>query len=269
MVVIELGRSNARLLAFASDFAGRMGIGLMGVAACQPMVAIYDQSMVLGDYVQQDRDELEAEIKIAKAEFYETLDGRGIDLEWHSTITISSLCDYTVARAGAADIILCATGDEAMPVTSRRAGLGDIIMRAGRPVLLVPAPVEKLTLDHVVVAWKETREARREIFDALPLLKRAGKVTVVELVSDDELSASKVRLDEVTGWLRHHQITVIGAPALRIGDDTEQLARFFDKAGADLTVAGAYGHSRMREWALGGVTRDLFLSPVRCALLSH
>lgn len=62
MVVVELGRSNARLLAFASDLATRMGFGLIGVAACQPMAAVYDQTMVLGDFVQEDRDELEEEI---------------------------------------------------------------------------------------------------------------------------------------------------------------------------------------------------------------
>ena len=73
-----------------------------------------------------------------------------------------------------------------------------------------------------LVAWKDTRETRRNISDALPLLKHAAAVTVVEIAS-----------------------------------------------GADVVVAGAYGHSRLREWVLGGVTRDLLLSANRCALVSH
>jgi nucleotide-binding universal stress UspA family protein len=268
MVVIELGRSNARLLAFAADLATRMGLGLVGVAACQPMAAIYDQSMVLGDYVQEDRDELDAEIKAAKVEFDTALDGRGIELDWHSTVTISSLCEYTVARARAADIILCATGGEPM-VVSRRASVSDIVMHAGRPVLLVPTHVEKLSLDHAVIAWKDTREARRAIADALPLLKLARKVTIIEIATAAELSTATMRLNDIVDWLRHHRITATATPTLGIGDDATQLARCIADANADLTVAGAYGHSRLRQWALGGVTRDLLLAPPQCALLSH
>ena len=112
MVALELGRSNEKLLAFAGDLAMRLGISLMGIAACQPMTMIYDQTMILGDYVQEDRDELDAEVKAAKVEFESSLADRGIALEWHSTVTIGSLCEYTVARARAADIILCATGGD-------------------------------------------------------------------------------------------------------------------------------------------------------------
>lgn len=268
LVVVELGRSNARLLAFAADLATRMGLGLIGVAACQPMAAIYDQSMILGDYVQEDRDELDAEIKAAKVEFDATLDGRGIELDWHSVVTISSLCEYTVARARAADVILCATGGEPL-VTSRRSSVSDIVMHAGRPVLLVPTHVEKLSLDHAVIAWKDAREARRAIADALPLLKLARKVTLVEIATGAELSSATLRLDDLVRWLRHHRITAAAMPVLGIGDDAAQLAQFIAEAKADLTVAGAYGHSRMRQWALGGVTRDLLLEPQLCALLSH
>jgi nucleotide-binding universal stress UspA family protein len=269
MVVLELGRSNERLLAFAASLARRLGISLVGVAVCQPMAAVYDQTMILGDFVQEDRDELDTEVKTAKAEFEGALTGKGIDLGWHSMVTIGSLCDYTVARARAADIILCATGDEQMPVTSRRAGISDMVMHAGRPVLLVPSTVGTLALDHAVVAWKDAREARRAIADALPLLKLARKVTVIEIADEAELSDATLRLTNLVEWLGRHRITANASPVLGVGDDAGQLARFMDNVRADLTVAGAYGHSRVREWVLGGVTRDLLLSPSRCALLSH
>ncbi len=269
MVAIELGRSNARLLAFAADFAARTGSGLLGIAACQPMVGMYDPSMVLGNYMQADRDELEAEMRAAEVEFRAALDGRGIALEWHAMLTMTSLCEYTVARARAADIILCATGDDAMTIASRRAGISDMVMHAGRPVMLVPAPVERLTLDHAVVAWKDTREARRAVVDALPLLKMAGKVTVVEIADAAERSDATLRLGEIVRWLKQHRIAAVAAPVLAVGDNAGQLARFIADTDADLTVAGAFGHSRMREWILGGVTRDFLLSPARCTLLSH
>ena len=140
MVVLEPGRSNERLLAFAADLAIRMGINLTGAAACQPMAAVYDQTMILENFIQEDRDELDAEVKAVKAECDAALTRKGIDLSWHSTVTIGSLCDYTVAHARAADIILCATGGEQMTVTSRRAGINNMVMHAGRPALLVPSP---------------------------------------------------------------------------------------------------------------------------------
>ena len=269
MVVVELGRSNANLLAFAANLATRMGIGLTGIAACQPIGAIYDQTMILGDYIQEDRDDFDVEIAAAKAEFETALKGRGIDFGWHAVVTIGSLCEYTVARARSADIILCATGGDQMTIASRRAGISDLVMHAGRPLLLVPATVHKLVLDHAVVAWKDTREARRAIADALPLLKLAQKVTVVEIASEAELIDATVRLADLVEWLGRHRITAIADAKLRVGDDAIQLAQFIQITDADLTVAGAYGHSRLREWALGGVTRDLFLAPTRCALVSH
>lgn len=152
---------------------------------------------------------------------------------------------------------------------SRRANVSDIVMHAGRPVLLVPAPVEKLGFDHAIVAWKDTREARRAIVDALPLLKLAREVTLVEIATAAELGDATLRLNDIADWLRHHRITATATPVLGSGDDATQLARFIADAGADLTVSGAYGHSRMREWVWGGVTRDILLAPARCALISH
>ena len=103
----------------------------------------------------------------------------------------------------------------------------------------------------------------------MPLLKLAKKVTVVEIASEAELSDATVRLADLVEWLGHHRITAVADAILRVGDDATQLAQFMQTTDADLTVAGAYGHSRLREWALGGVTRDLFLAPTRCALVSH
>ncbi|UAJ12776.1 universal stress protein [Polymorphobacter megasporae] len=91
-------------------------------------------------------------------------------------------------------------------------------------------------------------------------------MTIVEIASAAKLSAAKLRLEDLVGWLRHQLITATAAPVLVIGDDATQLAQFIAEAKADPTVAGAYGYSRMRQWALGGVTRDLLLAPQQCAL---
>ena len=73
----------------------------------------------------------------------------------------------------------------------------------------------------------------------------------------------------VIGWLRHHGIVAHAVVAPSGGDDAKRLGSLADDDGADLMVAGAYGHSRIREWAMGGVTRDLLLHGTRCAMLAH
>jgi nucleotide-binding universal stress UspA family protein len=120
-----------------------------------------------------------------------------------------------------------------------------------------------------MVGWKDTRESRRATLDALPFLKRAAHVTVVEIAGEDNLPAARSHLRDVIAWLRCHGVEAEPIAAPSSGNDATQLIAIARDQGATITVAGAYGHSRLREWALGGVTRDLLLSPDRCSLLSH
>ena len=142
-------------------------------------------------------------------------------------------------------------------------------MRAGRPVLLVPDGVDALGVDRMVVAWKDTREARRAVSDALPLLKLATEVSVVEIATEDDLASAELRCNDLVAWLRRHKVKAAAMPMLSTGDDATTLRDFAEDQRADLVIAGAYGHSRLREWALGGVTRDFLLRANRCSLVSH
>src|SRR6187551_3958734 len=77
------------------------------------------------------------------------------------------------------------TGSQTVrPDTTRQINAGDLVLRAGRPVLIVPPGAEFLRLNSVVIAWKDTREARRAVNDALPLLHKAREVIVVELLDE-------------------------------------------------------------------------------------
>jgi nucleotide-binding universal stress UspA family protein len=125
-----------------------------------------------------------------------------------------------------------------------------------------------LKLGNVVVAWKDTREARRAVVDALPLLHRAKDVTVVEVVEDnDHRAAAQMRVGDVAAWLGRHAITGVGRVIHAI-EEMQELDRLWQNA-CDLMVAGAYGHTRFREWVLGGMTRNLLTRSRRCSLLSH
>ena len=142
-------------------------------------------------------------------------------------------------------------------------------MQAGRPVLLVPTSAITLKLDRVLIGWKDRPETRRAVSDALPLLKHAKSVTVVEITAEDDLAAARARVGDVAVWLARHGIKAEGVTRLSNGNDAVALYELGQDSGADVIVAGAYGHNRFREWVMGGVTRDLLLSADRCALVSH
>jgi nucleotide-binding universal stress UspA family protein len=268
MVHLELGRSNAGLLRVAADLAGRFQAGVIGVAACQPMPMYYADGYS-SDMLEQDRVEMGKEIRAAEDEFRTAMHGAVADLEWRSTVAFGLVADYLANEARAADLVLTgvATGD--MFDASRAVNTGDLVMQVGRPVLLVPLAAATLKLEQVLVGWKETREARRAVVDALPFLKQATRVTVAAIAAADEMAASRTQLEDVARWLKRHGVAAFALASPSAGNDASALYALAQDQGADLIVAGAYGHSRLREWMLGGVTKDLLLSKERYSLVSH
>ena len=269
MVHLELGRSNAGLLQIAGDLAERFHASVIGIAACQPMQIVYGDGFISGDIYEQDRQELDKEMKAAEAEFRSALQTRAVTLEWRSTVMFTLLSDYLAREARSADLVITGIASGDVFDSSRSVNTGDLVMRAGRPVLVVPAAASKVKLDRVVVGWKDTRESRRAVSDALPLLKGARHVAVVEIAVEEELSAARTQIEDVAGWLHRHGIKAECLASPATGDDATALYAVAQDQGADVIVAGAYGHSRLREWALGGVTRDLLLRANWCSLLSH
>lgn len=148
------------------------------------------------------------------------------------------------------------------------------VLDVGRPVLFTPHgfPV-KADFEHVMVAWKGSRESNRALFDALPLLREARRVTVLTVHRDDSPwpESSSVPAPDILGLLRRHGIEA----RLVENISREEPGRWLlDRATdledpADLLVAGAYGHSRLSELVLGGVTRTLLDGMTLPVLLSH
>jgi nucleotide-binding universal stress UspA family protein len=147
---------------------------------------------------------------------------------------------------------------------------GAAILGAGRPMLLVPEKVDWLRAENIVVGWKETREARRAVLDALPFLQEATRVTIVEICSPGEEATAQNQLDDVAKYLSRHRIS--GGPRVILqqeGSGAAQLVKLAEDEKADLLVTGAYGHSRLGEWVFGGMTRDLLATSPICCLMSH
>ena len=270
MVHLEPGRSNAGLLHVASGLAERLGAGVIGIAACQPLQLIYnDGCYVPNDLIQEDRDTCATQIREAETEFRRAMEGHVQTLGWRSAVTAEPLEQFLAREARGADLVITATSAGAGHDATRRVNAGDLVMQLGRPVLAVPQSVGTLGLHRVVVAWKDTPEPRRAAMDALPLLKLAAHVAVVEVAPEEDLPATRTHLQDVVGWLGHHGVRADALAVASDGGDAAQLASIVDAQDADLVVAGAYGHSRVREWAFGGVTRGLLANTRRCALVSH
>jgi nucleotide-binding universal stress UspA family protein len=141
-----------------------------------------------------------------------------------------------------------------------------LLVAAGRPVLVVPPGVEKLSADRVLVAWKDTRSARVAIQQALPLLARASHVTVLGVGEE----VDQAQIDDVCTYLNAHGVEGRARWSGR-GDRTAANV-IIEAAGhedADLIVSGGYSHARLVEWVIGGVTEELLTVSPYCCLMAH
>lgn len=269
LVHLQPGRSNSALLTVAGQFAERFKAHVVGIAACQPMMVVSGDGTICGDVFADDQRQITADLDKAQGEFRDALRGRGRSLEWRSEITIEAPARYLSLHVRGADLIMtgCMPAD---PLNlSRAANPGSLVMEAGRPVFIVPSDAHPMRFDSALVAWRDTRECRRAAMDALPLLKRTGRILVLEVVARDDIGAAQARVRDVALWLERHGVMAESRVEPSAGRDVDRLHAVADEIQADFIVAGAYGHSRLREWVIGGVTRDLLLECRRGALISH
>jgi len=106
-------------------------------------------------------------------------------------------------------------------------------------------------------------------WNSLPLLMKAISVVVVEIAAKEDQKEAEAREKDIIAWLLRHGVAASAEARLAKGENAEQLSEIMQELDADVVVAGAYGHNRLREWALGGVTRSLLLRAERLTLLSH
>jgi nucleotide-binding universal stress UspA family protein len=147
-----------------------------------------------------------------------------------------------------------------------------IIFGSGRPTIILPQTwksARAFALDTVVVAWDFSRPATRAVADALPILERAKRVRVITVTNEKAID-TKQSGAELAKHLARHGIEVVldvlDAAGRRIGD---VLRSYVASNNADLLVMGAYGHSRLREFILGGATAGMLSRPPLPVLMSH
>ena len=136
------------------------------------------------------------------------------------------------------------------------------------PVIDVAKGQTKLSADKIVIGWKDTREARRAVADALPLLQRAKEIAALT-ISEGDNAYEKASLDDLVAWLAGHGVSATAELVENKENYEDVLETNASFRQADLLVTGGYGHSRMREWLFGGVTRNLLKSDTLTRFFSN
>jgi nucleotide-binding universal stress UspA family protein len=269
MACMRSDRSNAGLLAVVADIAKVFSAAVVGVAARQLSMHSAVMTTGPGEPPDRDLDRFRERGSALEAEFRSAL-SMVRDLRWRSEMTVGPPSQHVANEARGVDLIVAAAEPgERIFSPSSEIDVSDVLMRAGRPVLIVPPGAAGLKLRRALVCWKDSREARRAVVDALPILKGCKRVDVVELVAGQETETARHRLADVGDWLARHGVEANCFASPLKGAEAVHLAAITTDFDVDVIVAGAFAHSRLREWAFGGVTRDLLLKADRCVLVSH
>ncbi|MGB9115613.1 universal stress protein [Bradyrhizobium sp.] len=271
MVSLAIDQPNEARLAVAGQLAERFDAGLIGIAAAVFSPPLYyttgEQAQIL---IDQGEASIKRRMSELEAQFREAAKNRAKQIEWRCAIDFPAR--YVLQAARSADIIVSGGHSDAFSDPFALVTPKDLVMEAGRPLLVVPDSVDWLDLRSMLVAWKDTPEARRAIVASLPMLRKAKDVTVAEIVeAGGSQPAAVARVRDVLTWLSRHGVSAseLVAEQNQDQDAPVQLDAMAADVGAGVVVAGAYGHSRFRELILGGMTQHLITQTARCVLLSH
>lgn len=265
MVPVDLGPGATDRVTAAASLADRFGGFLIGVAAQQPFIPTHPEGLI-ADATIIDAEQQRVQEELAEVErLFRKATGTRNQVLWRSALESAPV--FAREQARAADIMVLSRHGRDDPADWRfGVAPGDVVLELGRPIVVVPPGMASITGKRIVVAWKDTREARRAVWDALPFLKEADEVVVVAITNDTRRAGA---VDVAEYLIRHGVIARVRGCECRDETVGEELLKVVGQEGADLIVAGAYGHTRMREWMFGGVTRDfLDHSPVPC-LMAH
>jgi nucleotide-binding universal stress UspA family protein len=144
-----------------------------------------------------------------------------------------------------------------------------IIFESGRPVLLLPETTMRelpLTINHVAVAWDNSRAATRAVADGLPFLQIAKQISIFTVVDEERPQSGTALCDHLARHGVDATFATIRSNGRSIGSVLET---YVVEHQIDLLIMGAYGHSRFREFVLGGATKSVILRPITWTLLSH
>ncbi|GJL82558.1 MAG: universal stress protein A [marine bacterium B5-7] len=269
LIQVDNARSVQVRIQAARILAEKFNAHVTGLYVIEPIqLPAYAEVAIGAELLEQSHREYERQAKEAGVTFRKEMDNDGIANEWRITEGLTSA--RVIDQGHYSDLIILAqaNSDDSADIS---AGLvDDVVMGVGRPVLVVPYVGTADTIGKkILLAWNGSRESVRALHDAMPLLRTADKVVVMAVNPPDDDNERIAGSDISLHLARHDVNTVVNSTVSRdidIGDTL--LSRAADE-GVDLIVMGGYGHSRIRELILGGVTRHLLNHMTVPVLMSH
>jgi nucleotide-binding universal stress UspA family protein len=271
-IVVNLGLgANDPACDYAVSMGEIFGAHVLGVAVSyEPVIPGTVMGGIPPEIIESQRAESNKKARAAIARFEQAAKRAGISMETRTISTsISGAADQIGHIGRRFDLIVVGQPGRKDSLPDEVIDEG-VLFESGRPVIFVPF-IQKggMKLDRIMVCWDGSRAATRAIADAIPLLKKAKQVEVV-IISDKPNKKDEVPGADLGQHLARHGLKVdvkrITSPDI---DVPSTILSYAADSSADMIVMGGYGHSRLREFVLGGATRGLLESMTVPVLMSH
>ena len=270
-LLIHMDGSDAgrRRLQFAIDLALRTGARLSALHVTPPpdVPPLYKPSQ-LDEAVANMSLKLASNARAAKEAFKDEVAQRLSDTRWFEAD--GDVADGICERARYADLVILGQYEWQVPQLAHPLPIAhSVVLRCGRPVLVVPAAVESISFAQTAIAWDGSREAVRAVHDALPLLALSQSVEIVTIISPEAVESSE-DAEHLSAHLANHGIK-IEPDVIQTRSEEEPIAlrQQLEKADYDLLVMGGYSHPKWLEFIFGGATQSILLSSKIPVLVSH
>ena len=269
---LENDPARDRSLNYAISVAQACGAHVTGMAFCDPVgFAQYPIPSMPASVLSNITAEKAREASAAIARFEEAAKSHKISFD-HEVVM------HRLPRSAGAFAVKARRSDLSIIQQTEKqdddneAMIEAVLFDSGRPVLIVPyIQTDPFKLDHVVCCWDGSFTAARAVNDARRLLKRAKKVEILIVANEKtEDSRHQASGEGIVAHLARHDINAtlktLQAPDVDVGNS---ILSYIADQGADIMVIGGYGHSRLREFVLGGVTRTILESMTAPVFMSH
>jgi nucleotide-binding universal stress UspA family protein len=256
---------------YAVSIAEKFGAHVLGVAvAYDPVIPGAVMGGIPPEFIEAQRNETEKSARGAIGRFEQAAKRAGISAETRMlNASVAATADELGRLARRFDLVVLGQPqrDESTP---EQVIVEGVLFGCGRPVMMVPyIQKQALALDRVMVCWDGSRAAARAVADAMPFLQKAKQVEVV-IVAGDAGKRDEVAGADLGQHLARHGLKVdvkrLTSPDI---DIASTILSYAADSSADLLVMGGYGHSRLREFVLGGVTRAILATMTVPTLMSH
>jgi nucleotide-binding universal stress UspA family protein len=244
---------------------------VLGVAfSYEPIIPGTVMGGIPPEFIESQREESDKRAATAIARFDQAAKRAGISYETRTiSASLSGAADQLGRLGRRFDLVIVGQPERSKAGPDEIVDEG-VLFESGRPVIFVPFIQRNgLKLDRVMVCWDGSRAATRAIADALPLLRKAKQVEVV-IVANGRSKSDEIPGADLGQHLARHGLKIdvkrITSPDI---DVASTILSYAADTSADFLVMGGYGHSRLREFVLGGVTRGLLESMTVPVLMSH